>query len=62
MMQSIAIPAVTQTRASGDYNPNDNNWQIGDSSILSHTLGLAPSKDVWSNHYSMHTIVARLFT
>ena len=46
VMQSVAIPAVTQTRASGDYNPNDNNWQIGDSSILSHTLGLAPSKDV----------------
>ena len=50
LMQSIAIPAVTQVRASVDYHPSNtfhaNQWQIGDSSILSHTVGLAPSKDV----------------
>ena len=45
-MQSVAIPAVTQVRVSGDYMPNDNQWYIGDSSILAHAMGLAPSKDV----------------
>ena len=46
VMQSVAIPAVTQVRVSGDYMPNDNQWYIGDSSILAHAMGLAPSKDV----------------
>ena len=45
-MQSVAIPVVTQNRASGDYQPSSGQWQIGDSSILSHTVGIAPSKDV----------------
>ena len=47
-MQSVAIPAVTQVRASEDYQPNNNQWLIGDSSILTHSVGLAPSKDVSS--------------
>ena len=46
VMQSVAIPAVTQVRASDDYQPNNNQWLIGDSSILTHSMGLAPSKDV----------------
>lgn len=46
IMQSVTVPVVTQNRASSDYNPNNNQWQIGDSSILSHAVGLAPSKDV----------------
>ena len=45
-MQSVTVPVVTQNRASRDYNPNNTQWQIGDSSILSHAVGLAPSKDV----------------
>ena len=51
-MQSVTIPVVTQRRASRDYQPagpntfNADQWLIGDSSILSHALGLAPSKDV----------------
>ena len=45
-MQSVAIPAVTQVRASEDYQPNNDQWLIGDSSILAHSMGLAPSKDV----------------
>ena len=28
VMQSITIPAVTQVRASGDYQPNNNQWLI----------------------------------
>ena len=50
IMQSIAIPVVTQNRASRDYQPSNtfhgDQWIIGDSSILSHAVGLAPSKDV----------------
>ena len=52
IMQSITIPVVTQNRASRDYQPsgpntfNADQWLIGDSSILSHAVGLAPSKDV----------------
>ena len=52
-MQSIAIPVVTQGRASQDYQPSSmsnsyhwDQWLIGDSSILLHAVGLAPSKDV----------------
>lgn len=46
VMQSVAIPAVTHTRASGDYQPSNSQWNIGDSSILTHSIGLAPFKDV----------------
>ena len=46
IMQSVTIPVVTQNRASRDYQPNNTQWFIGDSSILSHAVGLAPSKDV----------------
>ena len=53
-MQSVAIPVVMQNRVSQDYQPSNSThwdqWIIGDSSILSHAVGLAPSKDVslWS--------------
>ena len=46
VMQSVAIPAVTHSRASGDYQPSNSQWNIGDSSILTHSIGLAPFKDV----------------
>ena len=46
VMQSVAIPAVTQVRASDDYQPSNNQWLIGDSSVLTHSMGVAPSKDV----------------
>ena len=49
VLQSVEIPAVTQVRASRDYMPgksdHNNQWAIGDSSILAHSVGLAPSKD-----------------
>ena len=45
VMQSVMIPVVTQTRASGDYHPGNTQWRIGDSSILLHALGIAPFKD-----------------
>ena len=45
-MQALSIPAVTQQRVSGDYQPGNSQWEIGDSSILAHAVGLAPFKDV----------------
>ena len=47
-MQSVAIPVVTQVRVSDDYQPSNDQWLIGDSSILTHSMGLAPSvEDQW---------------
>lgn len=45
VMQAVMMPTVTQTRASGDYHPGTDQWWIGDSSILLHSLGIAPFKD-----------------
>ena len=45
-MQSVEIPAVTQTRVSADYMPGGENWIIGDATIIAHALGLAAFKDV----------------
>jgi len=45
LLQSVEIPAVTQTRASGDYQPQNMQWMIGDTTILAHALGLAAFKD-----------------
>ena len=49
-MQSVEIPAVTQTRVSGDYAPSNGQWMIGDSTIMAHAVGLAPFKDVRMLH------------
>ena len=46
LMQSVEIPAVTQIRVSGDYQPSNSQWNIGDSTILAHAVGLAAFKDV----------------
>jgi len=45
-LQSVEIPAVTQIRVSGDYQPDNEQWIIGDSTIIAHALGLAAYKDV----------------
>ena len=45
VMQSVEIPAVTQTRVS-DYFQGTMSWVIGDTTILAHALGLAAFKDV----------------
>ena len=62
VMQSVAIPAVTQVRASTDYQPNNDQWQIGDSSILTYSMGLAPSKDVSLSIIYDHLIVCTQLT
>jgi len=48
LLQSVEISAVTQSRVSGDYIPGNSQWQIGDTTILAHALGLAAFKDVSS--------------
>ena len=45
-MQSVEIPAVTQTRVGANYLPGGDTWIIGDTIILAHALGLASFKDV----------------
>ncbi|XP_062503496.1 uncharacterized protein LOC134180364 [Corticium candelabrum] len=45
LLQSLEVPAVTQTRASNDYTAGNTQWRIGDTSILNHAVGLAPFKD-----------------
>ena len=46
VMQSVMLPAVTQTRVSHDYQPDNEQWIVGDSTILAHSIGLAAFKDV----------------
>jgi len=38
---------VTNARASGDYHPGADNWDIGRTSLFYWALGVAPSKDDW---------------
>ncbi|MBV9850127.1 MAG: hypothetical protein JO250_10680 [Armatimonadetes bacterium] len=47
VLQSSEIPAVTQTRVSGDYHPGNGQWRIGATSLLAWALGLAPFKDTF---------------
>ena len=48
-MQSVELQAVTQARASGDYHPGSNQWQVGISSIFADALAIRPTKDnFWS--------------
>lgn len=47
MLESTRLQPVTNARASGDYHPGADNWEIGLSSIFYHAIGIAPSKDDW---------------
>jgi hypothetical protein len=48
-LASTALPAVTQIRATDDYQPSFDQWRIGLNSLLASSLGLAPFKDTfWS--------------
>jgi hypothetical protein len=44
-LSSVELQAVTQVRSSDDYHPDNPQWKIGLSSLLAHSIGLAPSKD-----------------
>jgi hypothetical protein len=49
VLQSVEVPAVTNFRASDDYQPGNDQWKLGLSSIIADALALAPSKDdFWS--------------
>jgi hypothetical protein len=45
VLQSVGVAAVTQIRASDDYQPGNSQWQIGYSSLIHHVLGVMPFKD-----------------
>lgn len=46
VVQSVMVPVVTQIRVSDDYYPGNDQWLVGDSTILAHAMGLAAFKDV----------------
>ena len=46
-LQSVMNSAVTQIRVSDDYQPGNGQWQVGDTTILAHALGLAAFKDTF---------------
>eukprot|EP01084_Bolivina_argentea_P145762 255414_1 len=49
IMSSVGLQAVTQARASHDYHPGNDQWQIGISSVFLSAVDLGPSKDsYWS--------------
>eukprot|EP01084_Bolivina_argentea_P143819 252495_1 len=49
IMTTSELASVTQTRASDDYHPGNNQWRIGISSIFNSAIDIAPSKDnFWS--------------
>jgi len=45
LMQSVAIPTVTQSRATDDYNPSNAQWKMFHSAQLIWGLGMVPFKD-----------------
>jgi hypothetical protein len=50
ILQSVEMPAMTQIRVSDDYQPGNDQWSIGVSSLIAHSLGLAPWKDdTWTS-------------
>jgi len=47
VLSSVAYPAVTQARATGDFEPNTGQWRVGYTAPLLAALGLAPLKDTF---------------
>lgn len=47
ILQSLSNPAVTQIRVSDDYQPGNGQWQVGDTTMLAHAMGLASFKDTF---------------
>ena len=75
-LQSLEIPAVTQARVSDDYQPGNDQWKIGITSIFAHQLAIAPFKDTfwttqnqsgntyhrWEPYPELQSLVATLST
>jgi hypothetical protein len=52
MLESTKHQAVTNARASGDYHPDNNDYDIGLSSLFYWSIGVAPSKDdYWTTEF-----------
>jgi hypothetical protein len=50
VLHALSLPAVTQARASADYQPGNEQWRVGTTSLFLDALGLRPTKDsFWSN-------------
>ena len=47
MMQSVEIDNVVSIRVSNDYQPGNNQWDIGLTDIWTWAIGLAPFKDTF---------------
>ena len=47
MMQSVEIQNVVSIRASDDYQPGNNQWDVGLTDIWTWAIGLAPFKDTF---------------
>ena len=47
MLQSVEIENVVSLRASGDYQPGNEQWQIGLTSTWIFAVGLSPYKVKW---------------
>lgn len=47
ILHSTTSQVVTNARASGDYHPGQDNWEIGLSALFYGAVGIAPSKDDW---------------
>jgi len=45
ILQSVEFQAVTQSRASDDYHPGNDQWRVGYTSMLLDALALTPAKD-----------------
>jgi len=64
VLQTVMMNSVTQIRASGDYQRqiyNNNNWAIGYTSLLHHSLGVFPFKDCfWSSNQTQTGCVAKV--
>ena len=63
ILASVALPSVTQARASDDYHPGRDQWHaLGTTGLFAWAVGLGPSKDnFWTtadqpgaSHYSDH--------
>jgi hypothetical protein len=52
ILQTVEAPAVTQARGSDDYYPNNDQWRMGETSLIFHALGLAPFKDTFRSDSS----------
>mmetsp|Transcript_19082 Transcript_19082/g.26685 ORF Transcript_19082/g.26685 Transcript_19082/m.26685 type:complete len:840 (+) Transcript_19082:103-2622(+) len=57
VLQSVEFQQVTSLRASDDYKPRNNQWEIGVTSIFADALGLIPIKDNFRSASPNHVVL-----